>query len=77
MIIPTTGKVLWTDSDADQLRTFLETSSGQRFISKLLSLRPDYKPFVSIERRAVESGQVEGYEECIKDIATLSEPNQK
>ena len=73
MIIPASGRVVWTNTDAAQLQAFLETTTGQRFVLKLFAFRPLHKPFESIELRAVESGMVEGYEECIKDISQLTE----
>ena len=72
MIVPTNGTTAWTSIDADQLLGFLQTSTGQRLLSTLVSKRPKFHKFSSIEERAVQSGVVEGYEECLTDIDSLT-----
>lgn len=75
MLLPVATKPVWTSADADQARLFLDSAAGQRFLARLMYQVPEYGKFVSIEERAVKSGQVEGYEMCVAAIQSLRAPD--
>jgi len=75
--LPEKKKIAWTPSDAEQTRNFLGSVSGQRFLSRLMYSAPEYGKFTSIEERAVTSGKIEGYGDCVAEIIALQEPDQE
>lgn len=73
MIPPSSKRPVWTAADAENTRAFLDSASGQRFLTRILYARPEYGPFKTIEERAVKSGEVDGYEKCILSVQSLRE----
>lgn len=73
MIPPSAKRPVWTAADAENTRAFLDSVSGQRFLTRILYAKPEYGPFKTIEERAVKSGEVDGYEKCILSLQTLRE----
>jgi hypothetical protein len=62
----------WTSGDVQNLRLFLASETGSRFIGHLAYSRPEYKTFSSVEERAIQSGLVEGYEKCVERALELT-----
>jgi hypothetical protein len=73
--LPQDKKTYWSPADAEQTRIFLDSAAGQRFLARLMYRTPEYKAFTNIEERAVTSGKLEGYGECVKEILTLRSPD--
>ncbi len=71
-MIPSSSKrPVWTAADAENTRAFLDSTTGQRFLTRLLYAKPEYGPFKTIEERAVKSGEVDGFEKGILAVQAL------
>lgn len=53
----------WSSEDAVNLRNFLRTPSGSKFLGLFKVLRPGFYSS-TVEGRAIESGDVHGWEMC-------------
>lgn len=60
-----TDTPVWSPADAENLKAFLASQTGQRLLDKLLYERPDFAAFTDPNRRLIESGVLEGYERAI------------
>ena len=56
-------KTPWDSTDVANLRQWLATVSGQRFLAKSFSMRPRATERTDPVKRAIQSGVQEGYEE--------------
>lgn len=66
----------WESEDAVATRVFLESDHGKRFFERLKWMRPDFDSRNDATARLIESGEVEGYERCLENIATLQEESK-
>lgn len=66
--------LIWDSIDAEALRIFLETPSGQRFIQTLQAQRPRFSGNFDPTARIVEGAKIEGYEDCLAEIPALLVP---
>lgn len=71
------GKPAWTSADMVGLQGFLATEAGRRFVANLAYARPAFRPFESLEQSAVIAAKVEGYEDCIDQIANLARQSKE
>ncbi len=63
----------WNSDDAGNLRKFLETDSGAKFIPYLASWRPGLGDGSDQGKTLVSSGKVGGYELALENIRELCE----
>jgi hypothetical protein len=66
----------WTSDDIENFRSFLDTPTGKNLIARLTWQRPDFDVSGDATQRLVTAGRVEGYEECVADLAALAFPPQ-
>ncbi len=64
----------WSELEASALRQFLGTVEGQRFCTKLFSLRPLATEKSDLAKRAIQSGVAEGFEKLYHEIEFLTTP---
>lgn len=55
----------WTSEDAHNLRVFLKTNTGGKFLGMLAQLRPGFTA-TSVESAALEGKVVAGWEACVE-----------
>lgn len=67
------GTPPWGAEDSAALRAFFLTTSGQRFLLNLLSMRPVVSG-KEREARLIQSDERAGYEAAIADAMLLAEP---
>lgn len=53
---------------AEETKAFLDSPAGRLLMQKLAYSRPQYATFSSSERRLVESGVLEGYEQALVEL---------
>lgn len=67
----------WSSDDAIALRTFLESVSGQRFLSHVAENCPELLGGGESNSVLIRSGEVKGYSNSLKNILSLTiEPPQ-
>ncbi len=66
----------WTAEDSAALRHFLATNTGRRFLGQLILRRPPATEKTDINKRAIQSGVQEGFEEAIFRIGFLSDSSK-
>lgn len=62
----------WESGNASELFDFLNSTTGKRLVAKLLWECPRYTE-IDPTKRLVESGLIEGYGDCIRDIFAACE----
>lgn len=71
------GEPEWTDVDADHLRQFLATQSGQRLIPRIAHFRPGLLPKGDSNEILIRTGEVRGWQEVLTHIITMTRPEPK
>jgi hypothetical protein len=68
----------WTSEDASNLRGFLRTVTGSKFLGMLAQLRPGLGA-TNVEAAALEGKVVSGWEQCVELVlrAGLLKPTQE
>lgn len=69
LILP--GEAVWSEGDAEALRSYLTTPSGQRFLQVLVYQRP-LVTAPEGARRGVQQDERTGFEGCISEILSLA-----
>lgn len=68
----------WFSEDAQRLRTFLETPTGQRMLAKLVSARPSFAPANAHPHKSfAQARDIAGYEKAIEALMELMQPPQE
>jgi hypothetical protein len=67
----------WSDTDADHLRAFLGTQSGQRLLPRLAQMRPGLLPKGDINEILIRSGEVRAWQAVMEQILFMTRPEPK
>lgn len=67
----------WLYTDAENLRTFLSSSTGQRLLPKLAEKTPGLLPGGDINAILIRSGEVKGIQLILQEILALTSPEQE
>ncbi len=67
------GEPAWGGGEEANLREYLMTPMGQRFLQKLIFLRPDVTERRDRAVRNIQSDTRAGYEECLAQIFQLAD----
>lgn len=68
----------WSPKMAEETGAFLASNTGKQLLQRLLYLRPVFSGSADPNKRLIESGIVEGYEQALIELQKLTElfPNQ-
>lgn len=68
----------WDSSNASELREFLRTQSGQRFLAMMAFRRPEFLSSTAHPHKSfANSREVHGYEQAVRTMLGLTESEDK
>lgn len=75
---PPDAPSLWSKSNTELLSQFLESGTGERFITHLAALRPSLTPDATdLASVALRAQFVAGYEKALATILLLAKPTEE